>query len=35
MLEECCLIQLDRRGGVADFEVRNAGCDPCRNVPGE
>lgn len=30
MLDDCCLIQLDRRGGVADYEVRGTGCDPCR-----
>jgi RNA polymerase sigma-70 factor (ECF subfamily) len=35
MLEECCVIQLDRRGGVTDFEVREAGCDPCRGAPAE
>jgi len=30
MLEECCLIELDRRGGVADFEVRDRGCGSCK-----
>lgn len=35
MLDECCVIQLDRRGGVADFDVRQAGCDPCREAPAE
>jgi RNA polymerase sigma-70 factor (ECF subfamily) len=29
MLDECCLIQFDRRRGVIDYDVRNAGCDPC------
>lgn len=29
MLDECCLIQLDRRRGVIDYDVRDAGCDPC------
>ena len=29
MLDECCLIQLDGRRGVADYEIRDAGCDPC------
>ena len=29
MLDECCLIQLDRRRGVIDYAVRDAGCDPC------
>jgi RNA polymerase sigma-70 factor (ECF subfamily) len=29
MLDDCCLIQLDRRRGVIDYEVRDAGCDPC------
>ncbi len=27
MLDECCLIQLDRRRGVIDYDVRDAGCD--------
>ena len=30
LLDDCCLIQLDRRGRVVDYEVRGAGCDPCR-----
>lgn len=29
MLEDCCLIELDRRGGVADYRARTAGCDSC------
>ncbi len=29
MLDDCCLIELDRRGGVVDFETRAAGCDCC------
>ena len=29
MLEACCVLALDRRRGVADYEVRDAGCDPC------
>jgi RNA polymerase sigma-70 factor (ECF subfamily) len=29
MLDECCLIQFDRRRGVIDYDVRGAGCDPC------
>jgi RNA polymerase sigma-70 factor, ECF subfamily len=33
MLDECCLIQLDRRGGVREFEVRDTGCDPCQSQP--
>lgn len=32
MLNECCLIQLDRRGGVADYAVCDAECDPCRET---
>lgn len=32
MLDECCLIQLDGRRGVAGYEVRDAGCDPCRGA---
>jgi RNA polymerase sigma-70 factor, ECF subfamily len=31
MLEDCCLIQLDRRGGVAGYEVRDQDDNPCRN----
>lgn len=30
LLDECCVIELDRRRGVADYEVRDKGCDPCR-----
>jgi len=33
MLEDCCLIQFDRRGGVIDFETREDACDPCANRP--
>lgn len=33
MLDECCLIQLDRRGGVREFAVRDADCDPCQSQP--
>jgi len=33
LLDECCLIQLDRRGGVREFEVRDTGCDPCQSQP--
>ena len=29
MLETCCTIELDRRCGVIDYEVRDVGCDPC------
>ena len=29
MLNECCVIQLDRRGGVADYELRGQGDDRC------
>ena len=31
MLQDCCLIQLDRRGGVADYELRDQDDHPCRN----
>jgi RNA polymerase sigma-70 factor (ECF subfamily) len=31
MLDDCCLIELDRRGGVVDFHSRQDGCDPCSN----
>lgn len=30
LLDDCCLIQLDRRGGVAHYESRDSRCDPCR-----
>jgi RNA polymerase sigma-70 factor (ECF subfamily) len=30
LLEDCCLIRLDRRGGVADYEVRDRGGNLCR-----
>lgn len=33
ILYDCCLIQLDRRGGVADYEVRHQGCDSCSGSP--
>ncbi|MBH0199233.1 MAG: RNA polymerase sigma factor SigZ [Nitrospira sp.] len=29
MLGDCCLIELDRRRAVVDYEVRDAGCDAC------
>lgn len=29
MLDECCLIQLDRRRGVIAYEVRETECDSC------
>jgi RNA polymerase sigma-70 factor, ECF subfamily len=33
LLDECCLIELDRRGGVREFEVRDTGCGPCQSQP--
>ena len=33
LLDECCLIELDRRGGVRGVEVRDTGCDPCQSLP--
>lgn len=33
MLDDCCLIQLDRRGGVVDYDVRDKGCNPCGGSP--
>jgi RNA polymerase sigma-70 factor (ECF subfamily) len=33
LLDECCLIQLDRRGEVREYEVRDTGCDPCHSQP--
>jgi RNA polymerase sigma-70 factor, ECF subfamily len=29
LLLECCEVQLDRRGGVTDYEPRSGGCGPC------
>ena len=29
MLDDCCLIELDRRGGVVGYRTRTAGCDSC------
>ena len=29
MLDECCRIELDRRGGVIEYQARNEECDPC------
>ena len=29
MLDDCCLIELDHRGGVVDYRARTAGCDSC------
>ena len=29
MLDDCCLIQLDRRGGLTDYDVRDEGCNSC------
>ena len=29
MLDECCKIEMDRRRGVIDYEVRDNGCTPC------
>jgi RNA polymerase sigma-70 factor (ECF subfamily) len=36
MLEECCRIQLDRRGGVIEYEPRrpdSCTCNPCASEP--
>ena len=29
MLDECCLIELDRRGAVSGYRARSAACDDC------
>ncbi|MEQ1845675.1 MAG: sigma-70 family RNA polymerase sigma factor, partial [Nitrospira sp.] len=34
MLDDCCLIELDRRQGVVDYNTRAAGCDNCTNHTG-
>jgi RNA polymerase sigma-70 factor (ECF subfamily) len=31
MLDECCVIQLDRRRGLVDYEVRGVECNSCDN----
>ncbi len=33
MLDACCVIALDRRRGVADYDVRNQQDNSCRNRP--
>jgi RNA polymerase sigma-70 factor (ECF subfamily) len=33
MLEACCTIELDRRRGVIDYDVRNRQTNPCRSQP--
>ena len=34
MLEACCTIELDRRHGVVDFDLRNPQDNSCRDRPG-
>jgi RNA polymerase sigma-70 factor (ECF subfamily) len=34
MLEACCTIELDRRGGVVDYDIRNQQDNSCRNGQG-
>ena len=33
MLEVCCTIELDRRRGLVDYDVRNQQDNSCRNLP--
>ncbi len=33
LLEECCVIQLDRRRRIADYAVRDPECDSCDGAP--
>ena len=33
MLEACCTIELDRRRGVTDYDVRDETCNSCCNEP--
>jgi RNA polymerase sigma-70 factor (ECF subfamily) len=33
MLEECCLIELDRRHGIVDYALRDASAQACRPSP--
>lgn len=30
MLQDCCRIELDRRGGIVSHEPREGACEPCR-----
>ncbi|MGZ9204686.1 MAG: RNA polymerase sigma factor SigZ [Nitrospira sp.] len=32
MLDDCCLIEYDRRGGVIDYRARTADCDSCAGL---
>jgi RNA polymerase sigma-70 factor (ECF subfamily) len=34
MLEACCVIALDRRGGVTDYDLRDQPDNSCRDRPG-
>ncbi|MEO6306913.1 MAG: RNA polymerase sigma factor SigZ [Nitrospiraceae bacterium] len=34
MLEACCVIALDRRSGVADYDLRDQQANSCRDLPG-
>jgi len=34
MLEVCCTIELDRRRGLVDYDVRNQQANSCRDLPG-
>jgi RNA polymerase sigma-70 factor (ECF subfamily) len=33
MLDDCCVIQLDRRRAVMDYDVRDPGCNSCQPSP--
>ena len=33
MLQACCRIQLDRRGSVTDYDLRDTSCRPCGSTP--
>lgn len=33
MLHDCCVIELDRRRRVVNYEVRDTGCNSCRPLP--
>jgi RNA polymerase sigma-70 factor, ECF subfamily len=36
LLDDCCLIEIDRRGGVVDYRTRASGCNSCaadKNTP--
>lgn len=35
MLDDCCVIELDRRGGIAEYEARGDSCNSCKQAPSQ